>query len=177
MPTGCLPRASSATTGAVPPCGQAGSSCSCVTQVWIAAECCWSGQRAEKNSQVKRKTTHLSGQIDRHPPLASPAPHQPRPARDAAHALERGGVVDLSSRSLPWVRAPQRVSPERQPDGRSIPWPPSTAHDSADGDGFLACVQRRGGRTGEDQECSGRTRHMSIQTGYTAALAGHRSVD
>jgi len=27
------------------------------------------------------------------PPLASLAPHPPRPARDAAHVLERGGVV------------------------------------------------------------------------------------
>ncbi len=26
------------------------------------------------------------------PPLAPLDPHQPRPARDAAHALERGGV-------------------------------------------------------------------------------------
>jgi hypothetical protein len=33
-----------------------------------------------------------SSRSDRRPPLASLAPHQPRPARDAAHALERRGM-------------------------------------------------------------------------------------
>ena len=34
------------------------------------------------------------------PPLASLAPNQSRPARDAAHALERGGVGSREPRPL-----------------------------------------------------------------------------
>src|SRR5437870_1178019 len=41
----------------------------------------------------------------RRPPLASLAPHQPRPARDAAHALERRGVAASQGRVQEGSRA------------------------------------------------------------------------
>jgi hypothetical protein len=39
---------------------------------------------------------------------ASLAPHQPRPARDAAHAMERGGVVAGPRRVRASARAAER---------------------------------------------------------------------
>jgi hypothetical protein len=44
----------------------------------------------------------------RRPPLASLAPHQPRPARDAAPALECGGVVRYQGRVQASARAAER---------------------------------------------------------------------
>jgi len=42
----------------------------------------------------------ILGERRRRSPLASLAPHQPRPARHAAHALERGGVAAGQSRGV-----------------------------------------------------------------------------
>src|SRR4029453_15464551 len=44
----------------------------------------------------------------RRPPLAPLAPHQPRPARDVAYALERGGMVAGPSRAQASARAAER---------------------------------------------------------------------
>src|SRR5262245_14365813 len=91
--TGCSVRASGATTGVVLPSGQAGSSWSYVTRVWIAVDCCYSERQGEQNSQATRKSSYLSSQIDlRHSPLAPVAPHPPRSARDAPNTMERVGV-------------------------------------------------------------------------------------
>jgi hypothetical protein len=60
--------------------------------------------------------------------LAPVAPHQPRPARDAAHALERGGVVGKkvdkavnelksSRQSLSAARAPDIAREQASEDG------------------------------------------------------------
>jgi len=46
----------------------------------------------------------------RRPPLAPLAPHQPHPARDAAYALERGGVVASQGRVQEGARAAERDS-------------------------------------------------------------------
>ena len=44
-------------------------------------------------SASSERPGRVEGEVnDTNARLASLAPHQPRPARDAAHALERGGV-------------------------------------------------------------------------------------
>src|SRR4029453_5212662 len=48
------------------------------------------------------------------PPLAPLAPHQRRPGRDAAHALERGGVVSGPSRVQASARSAELASPTGQ---------------------------------------------------------------
>jgi hypothetical protein len=77
---------------------------------------------ASRKRSRKAKASTLSGSAYRHstrtgqreskrhrrPPLASLAPHQPRPARDAAHALERGGMVSSQSRVQESARAAER---------------------------------------------------------------------
>ena len=45
---------------------------------------------------------------ERRPPLASLAPHQPRPVRDAAYALERGGVARRPRRVQAGARGAER---------------------------------------------------------------------
>jgi hypothetical protein len=48
-----------------------------------------SGASPTPSTRVGRRPSELR----RRPPLAPVAPHQPRPARDAPHAVKRGGVV------------------------------------------------------------------------------------
>src|SRR5712691_1393903 len=71
----------------------------------------------------------------RRPPLASLAPHQPRPARDAARALERGGVAAGQGRvsegpraeeSDPARRLVQLAAVARRPAKKRKPEPPAT---------------------------------------------------
>jgi len=44
------------------------------------------------------------------PPLAPVAPHQPRPARDTSHAVERGGLAGRPCRVQTRTRAAVRDS-------------------------------------------------------------------
>src|SRR5713101_5423141 len=53
------------------------------------------------------------GDRGRRPPLASLAPNQPRPARDAARALERGGLAAGQGRVQEGARA-QEPDPARR---------------------------------------------------------------
>jgi hypothetical protein len=58
--------------------------------------------------------------LERRPPLAPLAPHQPRPARAVAHAPERRGVVAGQSRVQAGARAAERDQAPRGGSSRSL---------------------------------------------------------
>src|SRR5438445_3790699 len=54
---------------------------------------------ASTSATLRTRAGRRGNDRHRRPPLASLAPHQPRPARDAADAVERGGVIRWSGSS------------------------------------------------------------------------------
>ena len=87
---------------------------SCLWRVYARTVPCarqilWEFETAT-DQEVNAKEVELSGRFARLIPLSAPAPHQPRPTRDAAHAMERGGVVRRQSRIQAGARAAERDS-------------------------------------------------------------------
>jgi lincosamide nucleotidyltransferase A/C/D/E len=85
-----------------------GRAVKCITPAWLVRfhtgyeqtrpigrmyQPCASGSASRFPTSTRDSEGALPRDDHRRPPLAPLAPHQPRPARDAAHTLERGGMV------------------------------------------------------------------------------------
>jgi hypothetical protein len=86
-------------------------SSSSLSRVWPGPYCVTGALWfAESAACRRRRLTTERRARHRHPPLAPLAPHQSLPARDAAHALKRGGVVSGPRRVQEGARAAERDS-------------------------------------------------------------------